>query len=360
VSASLTSRLTFTSPNEQIELVATPDPYIQNGPTLIESNDLRVYTLLADGVSSLFGATHLTLDKMNPDPLKYIQDLLAWLNGNPSSWPQAPADPEDPSAAGTEASMSTVTVYPTEDGNPTLPLIFNFAIARVSMQGVSETASNVRVFFRFFPAQSTGTAYDPTTLYRCTPAITMGAANPADAAVDTQFGPDPNNPSPNPPWQTRVPLLGIGATQPTGSDVASIPFFAVQRADVTMQSMAQQKPDWPNTQQIVPKADGTTISTFFGCWLDINLDASGNTQGDAVQQYATTSQYPAVAPAAPGQDGPYPPPLQPVKAFAMSQHQCIVAEVVFDVLPPIPTGTIPGDSDKLVQRNLTVQGGVNV
>ena len=52
--------------------------------------------------------------------------------------------------------------------------------------------------------------------------------------------------------------------------------------------------------------------------------------------------------------------VEQVKAFAMSQHQCIVAEVVYDVLPVIATGATPGDSDKLVQRNLTVQGGVNV
>jgi phospholipase C len=356
VSASFTSRLTFPAPDEQIELVATPDPYIQNGPTLIESDDLRVYTLVADGVSSLFGATQLTLDPTNPDPLLYIQNLLAWLNGNPGSWPPAPADPEDPSAAATEAGQSTVTVYPTENGDPALPLIFNFGVVRVGMQGVSEKAPNVRVFFRLFPAQSTGTAYNPATLYRCTPATTMGAANPADAAVD-QAGPNPVNSS----WPTRVPLLGIGAAQPTGSDVASIPFFAVQRADATQQSMAQQPPDWPNTQQIVPNPDGETVYKFFGCWLDINLDASSNTQGSAVEQYAQTSQYPSLAPTTPGsQDGPYPPPLQPVKAFAMGQHQCIVAEVVYDSLPPIATGTIPGDSDKLVQRNLTVQGGVNV
>ena len=367
VSASFTSRLTFPASGQQIELVETADPYIQNGPTLVLSNDLRVYTLLADGVSSLFGATHLTLDKTNPEPLLYIQKLLAWLKANPNSWPAAPADPEDPSAAAAEAAISTVTVYPTENGDPILPLIFNFAIARVSTQGVTQTASNVRVFFRLFPAQSTGTAYDPISLYRSTPASTPGASNPANAKVDAQVGTNPDNPSPNPAWQTRVPLLGIGGIQATGSDIASIPFFAVQRADAATLNMGQQQPDWPNAQQIVPNTRGADVSAFFGCWLDINLEdpnQPGFTQGTIVQGYAKTSQYPAVVPTAsttPGsQDGPYSGTLQPLKAFAMSQHQCIVAEVVYDVLPVIATGTIPGDSDKLVQRNLTVQGGANV
>jgi len=56
-----------------------------------------------------------------------------------------------------------------------------------------------------------------------------------------------------------------------------------------------------------------------------------------------------------GMDGPYTTgaPL-PIKAFVKGD-QCLVAEIAFDEIS-IPFDAAPGNSDKLAQRNMTIQG----
>jgi hypothetical protein len=205
---------------------------------------------------------------------------------------------------------------------------------------LSDVANNVRVFFRLMPAMSTGTAFDPSTLYRSTPLQSeVNAGNdPSGAAVDTLTTPNPNNPNdPNNPWYTRVPLLGI-----RNGEYVTFPFFATAR--VTPGTiMSSQPPDWPNTQQIRPLSSGAPTYAFFGCWLDINQ---------------TTKQF-AAAPPAGMPDGPFGAATNPqtISSFVRNSHQCLVAEVAFDPIP-IEVGVSPGETDRLAQRNLTVAGGV--
>jgi phospholipase C len=361
LNASFASRLTWNAPTEQIELVAAADPYIQNGPELTQNVDLRVFTIPADGQTTFFGQT---IDPTNPDPIGTIQQALSTLNGAPSMWPAAP----DPTNAQQEEAVSTVTVYPTLNGGTTVsasnPLVFCFGIVRVTLQGVTELADNVRVFFRLVPAANTGVSYDQTTLYRSTPLPGAGQPNPSGSTADTVTTPNPNTPSPppNPPWQTRVPLLGLGPPHPPPlriRDILTIPFFAIPRIDATQSPMYTQPPDWPNTQRITPNQNGEPVYAFFGCWLDINVDPTSTAQGSIVG--ADTQMFPPVA--AEGTlskfDGPYGVgPYQPISAFVKSQHQCIIAEVAYDPLP-IPPGAIPGENQQLAQRNLFVIGGTN-
>jgi phospholipase C len=359
LNASFASRLTWNAPTEQIELVATADPYIQNGPELTQNMDLRVFTVPADGQSTFFGQT---IDPTNPNPILTLQQALSALTAAPSMWPAPP----DPTNAQQEEAVSTVTVFPTLNGGTTVsasnPLVFCFAIVRVTLQGVTALADNVRVFFRLVPAANTGVSYDQTTLYRSTPL--PGQPNPSGSTADTVTTPNYNTPSPppSPPWQTRVPLLGLGPIQPPPlktREILTIPFFATPRIDATQNAMYTQPPDWPNTQRITPNLNGEPVYAFFGSWLDINVDPASTVQGNIVG--ADTLMFPAVVPAVPSSklDGPYTAgQYQPISAFVKSQHQCIIAEVAYDPLP-IPPGAIPGENQQLAQRNLFVVGGTN-
>ncbi len=332
VNASITSRLTWNAAQELIELVETADPFIQSGAINYLSTDLRVYRVAAG--KQLFG---VTLDAGAPDPLLFIQNLIAAFHAPGST---LGADFETDLSTDTEEdAVSTVTLFP-RTGGTSGASVYNFAIARITLQGLSEIAENVRVFFRLFPALSTGTAFDPTTLYRSTPLqseVTDGT-NPSGGAVDTVVTPNPNNPNdPANPWLTRVPLLGVSE-----GDYVTIPFIATARVTPGA-AMSLQPPDWPNTQLIKPAPGdtGEPVYAFFGCWLDIN-QAEG--------------QFPMVP--TPGQiDGPFASlsPV-PISAFIRNIHQCLVAEVAFDPIP-IAAGAAPGVSDRLAQRNLVVIGG---
>jgi phospholipase C len=332
VDGSFTSRLTFTAPTAEIELVATADPFIQTGAIPYLSSDLRAYQVSEGG--QLFGQTLAS----GGDPIQFIQNVLSQLNASTTLGQSF----DTPPASADEAGFSTITLYPQTNGVN----VYNFAVVRVTLQGLSDTAQNVRVFFRLFPALSTGTAYDPATIYRYTPLQSEVDAgiNPSGAAVDTVTTPSsPENPDdPSNPWYTRVPLLGI-----VNNEYVTFPFFAVPRVTPGT-AMTSQNPDWPNTQLIAPAAGdtGEPVYAFFGCWLDINQ---------------STPQFdPSPLDGPP--DGPFtgePEAPMPVSAFIRNAHQCLVAEIAYDALPAISIGATPGENDKLAQRNLTIIGGTN-
>ena len=96
-----------------------------------------------------------------------------------------------PTEAGSQLEWSQ-----TVNGQP----VYNFAICRVRYRAELNTAPDVRVFFRLFPAMTTSTDFQPTTTYRT--------------------GGQPG---------TKIPLLGI-----VGGEVATIPFFAEPRNPATM------------------------------------------------------------------------------------------------------------------------------
>jgi hypothetical protein len=123
-----------------------------------------------------------------------------------------------------------------------------------------------------------------------------------------------------------------------GGDYVTFPFFATARVTPGM-GMWTQPPDWPNTQQIKPDPTGAITYAYFGCWLDIDQSAD---------------QFPLAPPSAGSPDGPF-TAAQPISQSAIrNQHQCIVAEISFDSIPIFAT---PGETDKLAQRNLVVNGG---
>jgi phospholipase C len=280
-----------------IELVAGADPFMLSGQTWYLSRDVRAYEVLDDGTANnVFGMA------FGPDPNTYLQSVLDALNGgNPGNNPAIASlltsfasDPEDSLFATLEeAALSQASYYPTEDGTPGAPNIYNFAIARVTLQGLSAPANNVQVFFRLFPAPSSGTNYDPTTTY------------PASADLATgRF----------------LPLVGFN-----GSQVASLPFFAANRNDVNVSN-----PDLPNWRQsIAPLSSGQAVDTYFGCYLDLN-------HGDTIDVNGVPTS---------------------IASIAASQHQCLVAQLSFQGVSIQTGDNPGVDTDKLAQRNLAVLGG---
>jgi len=204
-----------------------------------------------------------------------------------------------------------VSLYPTQEVGGTKYNVFNFAIARVTLQGLTESANNVQVFFRLFRAPAAGTffsSYDPGSAYSSV-AATNGAVAPAPAL--------------------RMPTLGLDNGQ-----VLTIPFFAAKRA-----SVSPNNPDLANWQAtITPSSNGEPVYTYFGCWIDIN-------DPTATVSFTVSPLLPPIA--------------LPLAALAASEHQCLVAEIAYAPLP-IPSGSIPGlTTDLLAQRNLAVLGGAS-
>jgi hypothetical protein len=274
--------------------------------------------------------------KRSESPVEYVQHVIAALNSSAAQQAAfAAALPDNDQAA-----VSTVTSLPDLDGRP----VANFAIARVTMQGPSESAYNVRVFFRLFTVPSTGTAFNPGTLYRSTPLATPNAPNPAGSPADTVTSPNYNAPQsafqPGYPWLTKVPLLGLGGPNVPGTDFVTFPFFAVERVTPD-RAMYEQPPDWPNTQTInIPSGTTGPVYAFFGCWLDINQ--------------ADVPRFPAAVRADKHADGPFTASVQPPASIASlirGQHQSLVAEIAYDEITIAP-GATPGTSDRLAQRNL--------
>jgi len=211
--------------------------------------------------------------KRSESPVEYVQHVIAALNSSAAQQAAfAAALPDNDQAA-----VSTVTSLPDLDGRP----VANFAIARVTMQGPSESAYNVRVFFRLFTVPSTGTAFNPGTLYRSTPLATPNAPNPAGSPADTVTSPNYNAPQsafqPGYPWLTKVPLLGLGGPNVPGTDFVTFPFFAVERVTPD-RAMYEQPPDWPNTQTITSRAapPGLCTRSSAAGWISTRPTSRGS------------------------------------------------------------------------------------
>ena len=285
-----------------IELTQTPNPFILHNDPSVEQNwylsqDLRVFQVVA-------GTTHLGVPCPNTgnaisDATTYISNLINAFNND-----RAVADTLFNGLSQDEGDTSQLTLAPTNASNTN---VFNFALARVRTQDVAP-ANDVRVFFRMWAAQQTDALYDPNTLYASRPNGTE-----------------------------KIPVLGVQNDQ-----IITIPFFATPRVNAGSVSMATQT-DPPNVQAtIAPDPLGAEVHTFFGCWLDINQPSTD----------PSALFYPAVVfgDAA----GPFNGlgPLLSIQSFAKSDHQCLIAEISYDV-DPIPTGADPSSTDKLAQRNLT-------
>jgi len=288
------------SASAQLELIKQPNPFILHGDPAWLSIDLRVFVTRAG--ETKFGRT------MGPDASSapgFIQQIMADLTaGNGSAGGEAfDSLPTDES--------SQLFVYPTDN---TGARVFNFAIAKVHYIGLIG-ATDVRVFFRLFQAQTTSGVFDypPGARYRRAP----------------------SNPHGQP-----IPLPGI-----QGNEYVTIPCFAAPRIDSAMVAMDQQTDD-PYNVQTFTAVGGAEVDRYFGCWLDFNQPWKPN--GDP------NNVLPIQVPAA-NVDGPFTdpgnPPLPIEQAIIRNPHQCLIAEIAFDPVA-IPLGMDPSNWDKLAQRNL--------
>lgn len=274
-----------------IELVKQADPYMLDGPTNWLSVDLRVFKVPTG--TTRFG------EPMGTDAPLFIQNVLKALNTGGGT-----AGGESFDTLSTDEAASALALTPTENG----ATVYNFAMAKVRIRGLTTDATDCRVFFRLFQAQSTNMAYDRGSTYR---RFTDGI-----------------------PGGHTVPLPGV-----SHGEYVTIPCFATPRVDTATASMATQT-DPTNVRTIVHDPGGGEVEAYFGVWLDTNQPG--------------TPVLPAMPPVTP--DGPFNGPdvgpLQSIQqAIVRSPHQCLVAEIAFDPIA-IPLGADPAGTDKLSQRNL--------
>ncbi len=279
----LSAGIATVSGTANLYLIKQPNPYEIDGPTSWLSTDVRVFQINAN--QTRFNET------MGTNANTFITNVIAKLNNN-----TAGADTFE----GISTDQQTARLELSESVGGTR--VYNFAIAKVRYRALSVSATDVRVFFRLFPAASTSLEYQQATTYR--------------RAV--QGG-------------TTKPLLGI-----IGGEVVTIPCFATPRVDTLTQSMTIQT-DSPNVQTLPPNPSGNEVVRYFGCWLDFNQ---------------TAPHFPLTPGAA--LDGPYAAAdRQSVMDHIRNEHQCLVAEIAFDPVT-IQPGASPAVSDKLAQRNLAI------
>ncbi len=303
LSASLTAAGTTVHAAGAIELIKNPNPFILHGDTAhgypwYLSVDIRVFQLKAG--QTRFAAHLATAGDPRDVATGFIQQVITNLNASPgSAGTEFDSLPQD-------EQLSELALSPVDSHGVS---VYNFAVARVRYRDIIP-ASNVRLFFRMWPAQQTNATYDTATAYR----------SHADGSGH------------------KVPLLGI-----EGDEIITIPFFAERRVDTTSVSMTTQT-DASNVRgAISPDPLGGEVDSYFGCWLDINQP------GDLILPSRMVGGNPANIP-----DGPFTGmgTLVSIQQLVRSEHQCLLAEVAFDP-DPIPSNADPSISDKLAQRNLT-------
>jgi hypothetical protein len=302
----LSAAVADVSASAEIELIKQPNPFILHGDPPWLSIDLRVFTVRPGEVK--FGHQMGSGAPVAPEFIQRVAKDLTTGGGTAGG-----QSFDDPAVLPPDEEHSSLHLQPSdENGHP----VFNFALARVRYVGLIG-ATDVRVFFRMFQAQTTSAVYDypPGERYR------RATSNP-----DGQ----------------PIPLAGI-----QGDEYVTIPFFALPRVDVTAVGMEQQTDSREvggvrlgNVQRIEAHPDGSEVETYFGCWLDINQPFSA----------VLPARRDALHPSGPFLD-PTNPPLSIQQSILRNLHQCLIAEVSFDPVA-IPLGKDPSNWDKLAQRNL--------
>ncbi len=295
LAASITVAGTTLVAEAEFELVSGADPYFTNidpahNNVFYLSQDLRVFSV-ANGQAPLPGGPTFT-----NDPYQSAQKLIAFLNSSPT-YTTPGLDPLNALPGQTGYETGDSSVLPVSPGGDKL---YNFALARVRLQGGSgSAATNVRVFFRLFVAQSCDTDFQPTTTYLSQ----KGTA-----------GPDLNRPV--------FPLAsGTGLTDPSGYSLQTIPFFATDANGTHDYDGTNAN---ANIRTVTIPATQDKTWAYFCCHLDVY---------DAGNQ----SKFPGT-------------------------HHCIVAEIAYDDAPILNTGGVtvsPINSDKLAQRNLQITSSGN-
>jgi hypothetical protein len=303
LNATLTAAGNAVTSSAQIQLIKNPNPIILHGDTAhgkpwYLSIDIRVFQI-KEGKTKF--AAKVGSGPAQTVATTFIQQVITNLNNSPAADSLFNDEKELPP----EEDASALALSPVDVSN--VP-VYNFALARVRLRDIS-TATNVRLFFRMWPAQQTNATYDTSTLYR---SIAISGGN-------------------------RIPLLGV-----VGDEIMTIPFFATTRIVSSSVSMTTQQPDTPNIHTLNPDPLGGEMTAFYGCWLDINQP------NDLLFPARMVGGNPANIP-----DGPFTGmgPLLPIQQLVRSEHQCLLAEISFDP-DPIPPSADPSNSDKLAQRNL--------
>ena len=299
----------------QIELITAADPFFSNeanGGLSWLSEDLRAF-YVEEG-QTLFGLTLGSAEA--PTPLSFIQQIISNLSGPSGSVPGSSDTFEGlPHASNQDSQLSE---FPqTLSGTA----VYNFALARVRLTGVTEAAAKVRVFFRTWQAQSTAITYT-------TPSTGSGPSPSTGPFRQFSDGMDDGK---------KVPLLGIS---PDGEEYITVPFLATPRVAAGTDMTAQPEDAPYNAKPVSPPSTGGTTYAYFGAWLDTNL---------------TTPQFPLQPPATnpDGENGSFIGlTLGTINQLYRGLHQCLVAEIVDDEAP-ILNGANPAISDKLAQRNIT-------
>lgn len=296
LNASITVAGVTVSGATDFELTGGADPYFTNIDPLHDnafylSQDIRVFSA-ANGDTPLPGGP-----TMGSDPYGFIQGMIGFLNSSPTYTTPAPADPLNtlPGQSGYETGDSSVT--PLNGANQQN---YNFAIARVRLQDAAlAKASNVRVFFRLWVAQSFDTDFQPSTTY-------LSELGTSGDDLGKPVFPKPS---------------GTGLMDPQGNTLQTIPFFATDANgthdyDGTVTNA--------NIRDIQIPMGADTVWAYYGCFLDVY---NGSNQ----------SKFPGT-------------------------HHCIVAEIAYDDAPIINANGVtesPENSDKLAQRNLQITSSGN-
>ena len=276
------------------ELVSGADPYFTNVDPVARqafylSQDLRVFPT-SEGETPIPGAPAIT-----NDPYQSLQNLLQHVNSDPSYTTPGPDRLDGlPNQTGYETGDSSVTPV-NDSGNKN----FNFAIARVRLQGPSgSSAPNVRVFFRLFVAQSCDTDFQPTTTYK--------SLNGTGAEANRPVFPEAS---------------GAGLTDPQGNSQQTIPFFATDANGTHDYDLSNPN---ANIRAITIPMGQDKRWAYFGCYLDV---------------YNASNQ-----------------------SIFPGTHHCLVAQIAYDDAPIVnPAGVTlsPENSDKLAQRNLQITSSGN-
>ncbi|MBS0527055.1 MAG: hypothetical protein JSS04_25735 [Proteobacteria bacterium] len=313
----------------QFELLAGADPYftnlnkdLTNLPYL--SQDLRVFT-----VTPALNATPIPGVPAMADSVSgaytYMQNLLSRWNSQTNGFtnPDGP-DPfttilpgqSDANQGDSSVNPLTVQITGVFPPNITISNNYNFAIARVRLQGTAGAqADKVRVFFRLFTTQTNDTDYDVNGAYLSDP----------DAA-----------------GKPGSPRLGAGNT--------SIPFFATNNF-----SSQTDYTTGPNIQKLTIPDGQDTLWAYYGCFLNL-YDPANVINGAQVQTYLNGTHHCIVAQIA-FDDAPIPQGVSPLSWDQLAQRNLQVTHS--DNPGPAATHRIPQTFDTRPGRGVEPPTGPN-
>ncbi len=289
------------------ELLLDPgaDPYFANyanNEYFYLSNDLRVFTV-TPGVNNnpIDNIPINPTDNVNWDSnagYSYIQALLAHLNNtytDPNGTDAFSKFPDQTNALTGDSSVTPTSPNPANaTGTPFAN--YNFAVARVRLDGAANSSSgaNVRVLFRLFASQTSDTDFQNST-----------------------YPSSPNDPE----GQPLEPVLGAGNV--------TIPFFATGNYEHNndFKKQTDYSGNSINNQPVAIGASGQTLA-YYGCYLNIYPPANTIT----ISSGSTA-----------------------VQNLLPSSHSCVVAQLVYDDAPfPASVHQGPEFTDNFAQRNLEI------